>query len=171
MMRGHMLRIRIMRLLRVCQEDVMAGRDVSPVEVGQAYFELHHLLHRSIDRTMSCAGLSFARTKVLMRIAAEGPMNQAKLAGLLGFAPRSVTETIDALERDGLVTRSEDPNDRRARLVAITPAGRDAHEAAMAVKTKAMTETFGSLTTQERASLIELLASIKSHLVTGDCCE
>ena len=71
----------------------MTVQDASPIEVdcvavGQSYFELHHLMHRIVDRTMSCAGLSFARTKVLMRIANEGPMNQATLAGLLGFAPR-----------------------------------------------------------------------------------
>ncbi|MBE7188922.1 MarR family winged helix-turn-helix transcriptional regulator [Jatrophihabitans endophyticus] len=148
----------------------MAEREVSPVEVGQAYFELHHLMHRIVDRTMSCEGLSFARTKVLMRIANEGPMNQATLAGLLGFAPRSVTETVDALEREGLVTRTEDPHDRRARIVAITPAGTEAHEAAMAVKAKAMTEIFGSLTTEQRGTLLSLFDSIRSTLVPGDTC-
>jgi DNA-binding MarR family transcriptional regulator len=39
-------------------------------------------------------------------------MNQATLAGVLGFAPGSVTDTVDALERDGLVRRTEDPHDR-----------------------------------------------------------
>ena len=144
--------------------------EVGPVEVGQAYFELHHVMHRIVDRTMSCAGLSFARTKVLMRVANEGPMNQATLAGLLGFAPRSVTEAVDALERDGLVSRTEDPQDRRARIVAITPAGRDAHEAAVAVKAKAMTEIFGSLTPEQRSTLLELFATIRTNLVSGDNC-
>lgn len=150
--------------------DVRTAPGATPVEVGQAYFELHHLMHRIVDRTMSCAGLSFARTKVLMRIANEGPMNQATLAGLLGFAPRSVTETIDALEREGLVTRAEDPQDRRARIVAITPAGRTAHEAAMAVKAEAMTEIFGSLSPAERSSLLALFDTIRSNLVPGDTC-
>jgi len=145
-------------------------RDVSPVEIGQAYFELHHLMHRIVDKKMSCAGLSFARTKVLVRVANEGPMNQATLAGLLGFAPRSVTETVDALEREGFVTRTEDPADRRARIVAITLAGRDAHEAAMAVKATAMTEIFGSLTTPQRSNLLALFDSIRTHLVPGETC-
>lgn len=143
---------------------------VSSVEVGQAYFELHHLVHRTVDRSMSCAGLSLARTKVLMRVVDDGPMNQATLAGLLGFAPRSVTETIDALEREGLVSRTEDPADRRARIVEITPAGREAHQAAVAVKAQAMTEVFGSLTAQERSHLLALFDTIRTHLVPGEPC-
>ncbi len=51
-----------------------------------------------------------------MKLDQRGPMNQSTLAGLLGFAPRSVTDTVDALERDGLVTRTEDEHDRRQRF-------------------------------------------------------
>ena len=78
---------------------------VSSVDAGQIYMELYHQLHRIVDQAMCSAGLSLARAKVLMRLDAHGAMNQATLAGLLGFAPRSVTETVDGLERDGLVQR------------------------------------------------------------------
>jgi DNA-binding MarR family transcriptional regulator len=142
--------------------------DVSAVEVGQAYFELHHQLHRTVDQTMSCAGLSLARTKVMWRLSERGPMNQATLAGLLGFAPRSVTDTIDALEREGLVTRSEDPHDRRARIVALTPAGGHALDAAQVVRLKAMDEIFGILSPPERATLVALLTTIRTNLASGD---
>ena len=40
----------------------------------------------------------------------------------------------------------------------------------MAVKAKAMTEIFGSLTTAERASLLDLFGSIRTTLVPGDTC-
>jgi len=157
-----------MRNLRFRRE-VCVGRTVTAVEVGQAYLELHHQLHRIVDQAMSSAGLSLARAKVLMRLIDDGPMNQAALAGLLGFAPRSVTDTIDALERDGLVVRSEDEHDRRARIVTVTPAGRKAYEAARAVKLKAMDTIFGSLTASERATLAALLTTIRTNL-SGDSC-
>ena len=95
-------------------------------------------------------------------------MNQATLAGLLGFAPRSITETIDALERDGLVTRQEDPNDRRARIVALTPDGSDALAAALVVRAKAMGEIFGTLSPPERSRLIALLTTVRENLASGD---
>jgi DNA-binding MarR family transcriptional regulator len=146
----------------------VAARDVSALEVGQAYLELHHQLHRLVDQAMSSAGLSLARFKVLMRISERGPMNQATLAALLGFAPRSVTDTVDALERDGLVVRTEDANDRRARIVALTPAGRNAFEAAQVVRLKTMDEIFGSLSARERSALAALVATIRTNLASGE---
>ena len=143
----------------------MASRDVSAVEVGQAYLELHQRVHRIVDQAMTAAGLSLARAKVLMRLSDRGPMNQATLAGLLGFAPRSVTDIVDVLERDGLVSRAEDQHDRRARVVSLTPAGSDALEMAQIVRRKAMEEIFGSLTATERARLAALLSTIRANLL------
>jgi DNA-binding MarR family transcriptional regulator len=146
----------------------MSRAAVSSVDAGLTYLELHHQLHRIVDQAMSSAGLSLARAKVLMRLDSHGPMNQATLAGLLGFAPRSVTETVDGLERDGLVTRTEDPHDRRARIVALTASGRKALEAAMTVRSKAMDEIFGVLSPAERAQLVSLLTTIRTNLVQGE---
>jgi DNA-binding MarR family transcriptional regulator len=108
------------------------------------------------------------RAKVLMRLDAHGPMNQATLAGLLGFAPRSVTETVDGLERDGLVTRAEDPHDRRARIVALTESGQHALEAAMIVRNKTMDEIFGVLSPAERAQLVSLVNIVRTNLAQGE---
>jgi DNA-binding MarR family transcriptional regulator len=144
------------------------AKAVSTLDAGQTYMELYHQLHRIVDHAMCSAGLSLARAKVLMRLDAHGPMNQATLAGLLGFAPRSVTETVDGLERDGLVTRTEDPHDRRARIVALTEAGRTAFEASTAVRRSTMDEIFGVLTPAERAQLVSLLTTIRMNLKQGD---
>src|ERR1700712_1174702 len=96
----------------------------SPVEIGQLYFELHHRIHRLVDEAMNESGLSLSRAKVLGVLAEFGPVKQAAVAAVLGFAPRSVTDTLDALEREGLATRGPDPTDRRAWLVEITSTGR-----------------------------------------------
>jgi DNA-binding MarR family transcriptional regulator len=143
-------------------------QDVSATDVGQVYFEVHHRLHRFVDQTMCSAGLSLARAKVLMRLAERGPMNQTTLAGLLGFAPRSVTDALDGLERDGLVVRTEDERDRRVRLVSLTSAGRDAFAVAQVARGKAMEEIFGGLSTQERITLVGLLTAIGTNLTSGD---
>ena len=110
-----------------------AAESVAPstVEIGQLYFGLHHRIHRLVDEAMNAAGLSLSRAKVLGVLAECGPVKQATVACKLGFAPRSVTDTLDALEREGLATRGPDPNDRRAWLVEITPAGRTALEQAL----------------------------------------
>jgi DNA-binding MarR family transcriptional regulator len=148
----------------------VTSREVSAVEVGQAYLEVHHQLHRLVDQAMTCAGLSLARAKVLMRLSEGGPMNQATLAGLLGFAPRSVTDTVDALERDGMVTRTEDQHDRRARIVTITRPGCEALATAQIVRRKAMDDIFGVLSATERARFAALLNTIRTNLASGENC-
>ncbi|WP_407647118.1 MarR family transcriptional regulator [Actinacidiphila soli] len=50
---------------------------------------------------MAAAGLSLARTKLLRVLDEQGPTRLSSLADQLGFAARTVTETVDGLERDG----------------------------------------------------------------------
>jgi DNA-binding MarR family transcriptional regulator len=137
---------------------------VSATEVGHLYLELHHRLHRLVDEAMSSAGVSLSRAKVLNELAQHGPMNQAALAARLGFAPRSVTDTVDGLEREGLAARSVDPADRRAWIVEMTEAGSTALAHALSVKKKAMNHIFGVLDATGRAEFAALLSSIRDRL-------
>ena len=146
----------------------MSDEKLSAVQVGQTYLGLHHQVHRVVDQAMCTAGLSLARAKVLMRLDECGAMNQATLAGLLNVAPRSVTESVDALERDGLVTREEDPHDRRARIVTLTAAGSQSLAAALVVRAKAMDEVFGPLTPTQRSQLVALLNAVRANLAPGE---
>jgi DNA-binding MarR family transcriptional regulator len=67
--------------------------------------------------------LSFARVRLLRRLSGS-PTTLRELAARLGADPPYVTVMIDDLERRGLVERAPHPTDRRAKLVALTPAGR-----------------------------------------------
>ncbi len=136
----------------------------SPVEIGQLYFELHHRIHRLVDEAMNESGLSLSRAKVLGVLAECGPVKQAAVAAVLGFAPRSVTDTLDALEREGLATRGPDPTDRRAWLVEITPAGRSALERALTVKRAVMETIFGGLDENERQQLAASFSCIRDRI-------
>jgi DNA-binding MarR family transcriptional regulator len=149
-------------------EVFVTSLSASPLDVGQAYLGLHHQLHRLVDQRMSAAGLSLARFKVLLQLNDRGAMNQATLAGRLSLAPRSVTDIVDGLERDGLVDRALDANDRRARIVTLTPAGRAAFAAAQVVRLEAMNEIFGRLSATDRTTLVALLATISANLPSGD---
>jgi DNA-binding MarR family transcriptional regulator len=141
--------------------------EVSAAELGQLYLELHHRLHRLVDDTMNASGLSIARAKVLGQLAENGPMNQASIATRLGLAARSVTDTVDSLERDSLAARQSDPNDRRAWIVAITPAGSKALATAMAARAKVMNQIFESLDARQRDDFAALLVSIRTSVIAN----
>jgi DNA-binding MarR family transcriptional regulator len=77
-------------------------------------------------------GLSFARVRALRRLAIE-PQTLRALAERLAADPPYVTLMVDDLEERGLVHRMPHPEDRRAKLVELTAAGRAAAARADAI--------------------------------------
>jgi DNA-binding MarR family transcriptional regulator len=89
----------------------------------------------SHDRKVAASealGLSFARVRALRRLAVE-PHTLRALADTLLADPPYVTLIVDDLEEHGLVQRTPHPEDRRSKLVQLTPAGRDAAARADAI--------------------------------------
>jgi DNA-binding MarR family transcriptional regulator len=66
--------------------------------------------------------ISFAKTRALRRLVG-GPLAMRELPQLLSTDPPYVTLLIDDLESRGYVTRTVNPEDKRTKTVAITPAG------------------------------------------------
>jgi len=75
-------------------------------------------------------GLSIAQLDVLRRLAQHGPSPMRKLAEQMNCEASNLTGLVDRLEVRGLVTRLTDPDDRRVRLLALTPEGKSASRAA-----------------------------------------
>jgi DNA-binding MarR family transcriptional regulator len=146
------------------ETDVSPG--LSPVVLSELYVAHHHRLKRVVDEAMQGAGLSMARAKLLDRLITQGPMRQQALADCFGFAPRSITDMVDGLERDGLAERLDDPGDRRAKLVRITPAGEVAVNAALRVRDELIQHIFGVLSPADRAELARLLVVLDKTLGT-----
>jgi len=71
-------------------------------------------------------GMSYARGRVVAALHASGPVLMRALSEAVGVTPRTITGLVDALEADGWVERRAHPSDRRATIVAITPAGQAA---------------------------------------------
>jgi DNA-binding MarR family transcriptional regulator len=133
---------------------------ITPEELGERYLAVHHRMFRAVNDEMSGCGLSLARTKVLTRLKEHGPTRQNVLATHFGMAPHSITDIVDALERQGLAERRPDATDRRAKLVAITPAGDACLGVAYATRERLLTQIFGALTETDRVTLIRLLGSL-----------
>jgi len=133
---------------------------ITPEQAGERYLAVHHRMFRAVNDEMNGCGLSMARTKVLTRLAEQGPTRQSVLAADFGLAPHSITDIVDSLERLGLAERRPDATDRRAKLVAITDAGRDCLGVAHATRDRLLTEIFGALGPEDRATLFRLLGAL-----------
>ena len=133
---------------------------ITPEQVGERYLAVHHRMFRAVNDEMAGSGLSVARTKVLRRLCEQGPTRQSVLATNCALSPHSITDIVDGLERLGLAERRPDPVDRRAKLVAITDAGRAALDAANATWERLLTQIFGSLSEADRETLLRLLGNL-----------
>jgi len=125
-------------------------------------FILHS--HRLMDRRMRAEGVSLARFKLLSHIALDQPVRSADIASTFGYSPRTVTEALDALEREGLIERKPDPVDRRAKQIMITAAGEAALHASQPLRDRLRDEIFGVLSEEERAAMATALAKMNRQL-------
>ena len=89
------------------------------------------VIHLAMERWAEDQGLSQGRLALMfmLRKAGTDGVTLGRLAELQRVSPRNVTGLIDALERDGLVERVPDPNDRRSVHARLTATGRERIEA------------------------------------------
>jgi DNA-binding MarR family transcriptional regulator len=72
---------------------------------------------------------------VLSRLASSPAESQLALAGEIGYDKSRLIALLDGLEAEGLIARAPDPEDRRARIVTLSDAGRKRHaEARRAIR-------------------------------------
>ena len=128
-----------------------------PVATAELMYMSIKRMHRLMDAELSRHGLSLSRSKILGLLTKDGPQQQSNIALCFDLAPRTVTELVDVLERDGLVERRTDPNDRRARQIHLTEAGRELHQQATITRSRLMERIFGVLS---EAQLVDLAATL-----------
>lgn len=121
------------------------------------------VLHRA-DSALRDLDLTLARYEVLMVLvfSARGTLPLSLMGSRLQVHPTSLTSVLDRLEDQGYVERLEHPTDRRAKLAAITPAGREAAMAATEVLNTSVYADPG-IDEEDVESLIEILARLRQR--------
>lgn len=84
---------------------------------------MRHLLAHA-RRSAAWRNYTYQQYNVLRLIHAESPLVQAEVARRLMVSPPVVTRLVGSLVDLGFVERRPDPDDRRASLLILTPAGR-----------------------------------------------
>jgi DNA-binding MarR family transcriptional regulator len=92
-----------------------------------------------------------------------GPRTPAELAEAAGVTRATMTGLIDTLERDGLVKREPDPDDRRMMSVLLTPKGEKFLNEFLPGHFKLMAQLMAPLSESERKTLVKLLVKIQGN--------
>jgi DNA-binding MarR family transcriptional regulator len=102
---------------------------------------------------------------ILRRLAEAGPQNVGALARALLLDDSTMTRQVAALEEKKLVARRPDPADRRAGLIAVTPAGEKAMEEMRGLRAARIGGYVAKWTEAERRTLARLLARLNATLI------
>ncbi len=95
-------------------------------EVVREWSEVYmHRSARDFKRFMRETGLSFSQVNVLMRLYHSGKSGISEIGVQLGVTNAAASQAIDKLVNLELIERTEDPADRRAKLLVLTAKGRD----------------------------------------------
>jgi DNA-binding MarR family transcriptional regulator len=110
---------------RLREHMAAAGETTDTVarEALAAWRAASHALRISMDRWLDRHGVSEGRMGVLWTLSRSGSMSLGDLAVALDVSPTNITGLVDHLERDGLVARAPDPEDRRATRASVSPLG------------------------------------------------
>ncbi len=104
------------------------GEALNPAAMLPHLMRLGTVLNRSqlVERAMERVGIPLDRpgltVLITLRMAGQ-PLRVGEIAARMQVAGPHVTRHLHDLERTGLVRRVTDPDDQRARLVELTPAG------------------------------------------------
>lgn len=134
--------------------------DMSAVEALAALRLAGRTLHLLQERWADVHGLTEGRMAVLFRLFRCGATPLGDLAEDLSTTPRNITGLVDHLERDGLVERIPDPNDRRSVKASLTEAGRAQIKAIWKEGINRQHEIVGDLTKDDLAQLRHLCLSL-----------
>jgi len=120
---------------------------------------MHRSYHAFIRHNRESA-LSLSQVNTLFRLYHHGPGPVNDLANHLGVTMAAVSQLLDPLISTGLVLRSENPNDRRVKLLALTEKGKLMVEKSMSTRHAWLGDLSKALSDSEREQLlpaIELL--------------
>ncbi|MFI5931527.1 MarR family winged helix-turn-helix transcriptional regulator [Actinoplanes sp. NPDC051494] len=103
----------------------MAENNRLIADIMGAQHRLQELFVRDRSDPLFESQLTMQQFKILMMLSRLGDTSGRELAGLLGVSLATMSGMIDRLVAHDMVTRTEDPHDRRVRRISLSPNGRE----------------------------------------------
>lgn len=130
--------------------------DVGPMGLIGRLGRIVHYLTREMEKTFAAFGLTGASFDVLATLRRSGSpysLSPGDLLATMMITSGTLTNRIDQLEKAGLVTRAQSPEDRRVVIIALTPTGLATIEAAVTAHVETQKRLVSVLSDEERALL------------------
>jgi DNA-binding MarR family transcriptional regulator len=142
--------------------DEFPDGDPTAAEVCATLVRVGHALYEELDRAMLASfGVPESVLQALAVIdGAERPLTPSEVAAQVMRSSATMTNMLDALERQGWARRVPNPDDRRSVLVEITDEGKALADRFLPGVRKFERAVIGDLTPRERSTLMAIVAKV-----------
>jgi DNA-binding MarR family transcriptional regulator len=142
---------------------VMPDMDQWPT--GRLLSTAARLVEHAWNERLATIGVTHAGIIALDVLASQGPMTQARLAGIVKVQAQTMGKTLSRMEAHGHIQRVRNAEDRRSHLVSLTDAGRTAIVDAHAME-EGLLDRSGSNPEELRVSLRRVIRSLGESKVS-----
>ncbi|GIP23116.1 MarR family winged helix-turn-helix transcriptional regulator [Paenibacillus sp. J22TS3] len=143
-----------------------ANGELSAHDLIHLLLKTTHYLQQQFEKGLLAYGmpdeLTGPRLRVLMEISSAGSIRMNELAKKLGIKARTVTQFIDALEKEHFIVRNPDPSDRRATILQLTDHAKPHIEKAEEVMVEVSENLLEHLSKEQQNQLRDILLHLGS---------
>ena len=132
--------------------------------IGYLIHEVARLFRRRFEDEARVHGVTLPQWRALAEIHRQEGISQVSLAGCIDTDPMTLSGILDRLEKRGLIERYTDPNDSRAKLARLTPAGDELVSTARNVGRAMYENAVDGLSLAEREKIVAGLRLIRDNL-------
>ncbi len=118
-------------------------------------------------RQHAAAGLTPSQLSALVTVDERGPLRISALASQESLGAPAATRVVASLEEAGLVTRSSDPDDKRASLISLTEVGGETLKVLRKERATGLGAQLDALSESERRLLERALPVLEK--ISHDC--
>jgi MarR family 2-MHQ and catechol resistance regulon transcriptional repressor len=135
----------------------------TPVHAWLVMIKATQAIARFAQADLAKSGLGDSDFRVLEVLLHKGPLPVNVIGPKVNLTPGSISVAVDRLVAKGLVSRAESSDDRRVRIVALTPRGKGVITPIFRAHAATMEKVFAGLSSDELRQLEAKLKHVGRH--------
>ena len=117
-------------------------------------------MHRSMrgwNHFAKSTGLSMPQISILMQLHHKGPCGMSQVSDRFDITAAAASQLVDKLFQAGYLERTEDPTDRRAKLLTLSAKGEELIQQGTEERYRWMDDLTSKLSREEQLKVVEAL--------------
>ena len=141
------------------------------VEIEMRMLEVKNLFSGiSTEMVKSSVGImgfavNMSQLKAMTAFSEDSLLSMGELCKMANIKMPSMTEAVDRFEKEGILDRIRNNEDRRVVKVKMTAKGKKMHKEVLKRRADELTKMFGVLTTEDRTKLVDSLKNVSEILI------